>query len=176
MTRICTVVICVLATACGSVEDDENPMTMDAGVDVDAPSPDAATQIAVAPPDNDSLQNPAETHFLSITGTRNFTYANEISFPTGDAEDFVEFEFPPNQNTAQVVRITLACTLTGQATAVAGADVLEDAVASNLRVTCNEGEKTLTVNNTKVQTVKIRFSSVGEPSHLAYTLTVIGFQ
>jgi hypothetical protein len=167
----------VLTAACGDVtEDDPNPDNPDAGVELDAPEPDAPMGIAVAPADNDSLQNPAQTHFLSITGTRDFAYTNEISFPMGDAEDFLEFEFPNNQNPAQVVRITLACTLTGDEDAVGTVEIFEDAVLGNLRVDCNEGEQTLTVDNTKVQTARVRFSSAGATSHLAYTLTVVGFQ
>jgi hypothetical protein len=160
-------------------------VTLDADTVVDADVPvadadveaDAGDEVAEAPADNDSLQNPAESYFLSNTGTRDFTYADEISSPTGDAEDFVEFEFPNNSNPDQTVRITLDCTITGQADAQGAAVIFEDGVQDNsLRAPCNDGEQVLTVDNTKVQTVRIGFSSVADPTHIDYTLTVIGFE
>jgi hypothetical protein len=171
--------VVAITAACGAVKEDRPDV--DAGLDgdapgVDAPVVDAPVGIAVAPPDNDSQQNPAVSHFLSITGTRNFTYANEVSAPTGDTEDFVAFEFPNNSNPSQVVRVTLACTITGAADAVGTVEIFEDEVLGTLNVLCNAGQQTLTVNNTKVQTARIRFSRADEPSHLAYTLTVVGFQ
>ena len=167
----------LLLAACGGVDsnDDDGNDDADAG-QVDAPTPDAPLQVAEAPADNDSLANPAISVFLSITGNRNFTHADEVSAPTGDATDFAEFEFPNNANPAQIVRITLDCTLTGQSDAIAAATIYEDGVATNQFVDCNTGEQTLTVDNTKIQVAEIGFRSVAEATHIDYTLTVVGFQ
>ena len=132
-------------------------------------------QVPEAALDNDSPQAPALSQFLSITGTRSITHTNEISAPTGDAEDFVEFEFPNNSNTAQVVRITLDCTITGQADSAPQAQILEDGQESGMFVACNTGQQTLTVDNTKVQLVRVRFTNATEATHAAYTLAIVGF-
>jgi hypothetical protein len=135
----------------------------------------------IAPLDNDSLQNPAVSEFLSITGTRDFAYTDQISSPMGDMEDFVEFEFPNNSNPAQQVRITLDCTFSeAENGAQVRATVWEDGVEDiGLRADCNDGEQILTVDNTKVQTVRIYFS-VGptgdEQTLVDYTITIVGFQ
>jgi hypothetical protein len=170
-----------LASACGVVSGDNGDgdgdgddldagAEIDAGLDLDAPG------VRVAPDDNDTLEEPAESHFLSITGEREFTYSDEISSPEGDDLDFIEFEFPNNSNTAQVVRITLDCAFEGDLEAVGAARILEDGEAGTLRVQCNEGEQTLTVNNTKVQTARVEITTAAGPTHLEYTLTVVGFQ
>ena len=135
----------------------------------------------IAPLDNDSLQNPAVSEFLSITGTRDFAYTDQISYPMGDTEDFVEFEFPNNSNTAQQVMITLDCTFSeAQNGAIVSATVWEDGVEDiGLRADCNDGEQTLTVDNTKVQTVRIYFSGTptdDEQTLVDYTITIVGFQ
>jgi len=170
----------LLVGACGSVDanDDDGQDLVDAGNDdIDADIDiDAALQVAEAPLDNDSLANPAESHFLSITGERNFNYVNEVSHPGGDTTDFIEFEFPNNSNPNQVVRITLDCTITGQVDAQGGLTIFEDGQTSASQVLCNQGEQILTVDNTKVQVAEIGFTTVADASHMDYTLTVVGFQ
>ena len=135
----------------------------------------------IAPLDNDSLQTPAVTEFLSITGTRDFSYVDQISTPMGDTEDWVEFEFPNNANTAQQVRVTLDCVYSDAENGAQGsATVWEDDVEdTGLAAICNDGEQILTVDNTKVQSVRIHFTI--DPTDdvqtlVDYTLTIVGFQ
>ena len=130
-----------------------------------------------APFDNDSLQNPAQDIFLSITGTRNFAHANDISYSGGDQDDWVAFEFPNNSNTAQNVWITLDCSLSGNVgNAQMRATIYEDGVQTNKIVQCGSGEQRLTVDNTKKQTVRIHYSITNEGVYGTYTLTVVGFR
>jgi hypothetical protein len=129
-----------------------------------------------APFDNDSLQNPARSEFLSITGVRNFSHSNDVSFPGGDQEDWVQFNFPPNSNPNQNVWITLACTVTGDPEAQLRATVYEDGNQTNKIVLCNTGEQQLTVDNTKVQQVRVHWGIPKDGIYATYTLTVVGFK
>lgn len=133
-------------------------------------------QIKVADLDNDSLQNPATAVFFSPTGTKNFTYSNAVSYANGDQEDWVEFEFPNNSNSNQVVWITLDCTITGDPAAQLRATIYEDGTSTNKIVICNQGETQLTVDNTKVQQVRIHWGIPKEDIYADYTLTVVGFK
>lgn len=141
------------------------------------PTP-TATQptVQVAPFDNDSLQNPAQSVFLSITGIRNFSHSHDVSYANGDQEDWVEFEFPNNSNTSQPVWITLNCTIVGEGNAQLRATLYEDEAGTTQIVLCNEGEKQLTVNNTKTQQLRIHFGITAPDIYATYTLTVIGFR
>ncbi len=126
--------------------------------------------------DNDSLQNPATSVFFRPTGTRNFSYSNAISFPDGDQDDWVEFEFPNNSNTAQRVWITLNCSITGDPGAQVRATVWEDGVKTTKIVLCGQGETQLTVDNTKTQQLQIHFGIASDPVYATYDLTVVGFK
>lgn len=142
-------------------------------------TPTATTTTAViqeAPFDNDSLQNPAQSVFLSNTGTRNFTHTNDVSYENGDQEDWVEFEFPNNSNTNQNVWLTLTCTITGDPEAQLRATIYENGSSTNKTASCNQGEVQLTVDNTKTQQVRIHFSLTKPDIYATYTLTVVGFK
>jgi hypothetical protein len=133
----------------------------------------------IAPPDNDSLPMPAVSVLLRSRGSRDFSYADQISTPMGDTEDWVEFEFPNNSNTAQQVSIALDCVFSeAENGAQVRATVWEDGVEDlGLLAICNGGEPTLTVDNTKVQSLRIYFTI--DPTDDAqtlvdYNLTVVG--
>ena len=142
------------------------------------PTPTATTeqQGQIAPFDNDSLQNPAASVFLSITGNRNFNYSDAISYEDGDQDDWVEFEFPNNSNPNQVVWITLECAISDSDSAQVRATVYEDGVQTTKIVLCNQGETQLTVDNTKTQQVRIHFGITDENVYATYTITVVGFK
>ena len=129
-----------------------------------------------APFDNDSLQNPARTEFLSITGTRNFSHSNDVSFPGGDQDDWVQFEFPNNSNPNQNVWITLSCSISGDPDAQLRATVYENGGQTNKIVLCNTGEQQLTVDNTKVQQARIHWGIPKDGIYATYTVTVVGFK
>lgn len=183
LINIATVLALSSSFACGVVEDDIDDIDEiddlgddDAG-DTGVDAGDLTGAIQVAPLDNDSLQSPAEEHFLSITGERELIYTDEISTPEGDAEDFIEFELPNSTNPSQVIHVTLDCAVTGDADAVARVDILEDgSFGGTLSVFCNNGERSLTVDNTAIQTARISISSAAEATHVDYTLAVVGFR
>ncbi len=137
-------------------------------------TPTAAATIAQF--DNDSLQNPAVSVFMSITGNRNFTHSNDVSYPNGDQDDWVEFEFPNNSNTSQQVFITLNCNITGPDGAQLRATIYEDGQQTTKIVICGQGEQTLTVDNTKTQQVRIHWGITKEGIYATYDLTVVGFK
>ncbi len=142
------------------------------------PTPTATTeqQKQIAPFDNDSLQNPATSVFLRITGDRNFSYSDAISYEEGDHDDWVEFEFPNNSNPSQVVWITLDCAISGSNSAQVRATIYEDGAETTKLVLCNQGEIQLTVDNTKMQQVRIHFGITDESVYATYTITVVGFR
>lgn len=57
------------------------------------PDSTAATAPAerIAPEDGDSASAPAASVTLSLLGTRSFQYSSDVSSPTGDAEDWIQF-------------------------------------------------------------------------------------
>ena len=149
----------------GMVDDDEN---VDDNDD-DEPTP----PLPIADFDNDSVQNPALEQFMSPTGTREIFYSNDLSFPEGDSEDFIEFSLPSNSNSNQRIELTLDCAIDGDEEALVRADIWEDGVESlTKRVLCNDGTASITVDNTKDQTVRIYFLSVAAETYVEYTLHV----
>jgi hypothetical protein len=122
------------------------------------------------------LQNPAVSAFFRPTGTRNFSHANQVSYPNGDQEDWVEFEFPNNSNTSQRVWVTLDCTISGDPNAQLRATLWENGAATTQIAICNQGEVQLTVNNTAVQQLRVHFGITGEGIYADYALNVVGYK
>ncbi|MFQ5434675.1 MAG: hypothetical protein ACE5FD_07345, partial [Anaerolineae bacterium] len=143
----------------------------------DPPTPTytPTTAAAIAQFDNDSLQNPAVSVFMSPTGNRNFSHSNDISYPNGDQDDWVEFEFPNNSNTSQRVRITLNCNITGPDGAQVRATIYEDGQQTTKIVICGQGETFLTVDNTKKQQLRIHWGITQDGVYATYDLTVVGY-
>ena len=75
---------------------DKLPIVTDAGqvvgtgTPVDTPQPPTPT-VVPAPTDNDSAQAPAVNVTFSATGTRSIQYTSDVSAPTGDNADWIEF-------------------------------------------------------------------------------------
>lgn len=130
----------------------------------------------IAPFDNDSLQNPATSVFLSNTGNRNFTYSDAVSYADGDQEDWVEFEFPNNSNSSQSVWLTLDCTISGDSGAQLRATVYENGNSTTKIALCNQGQVQLTVDNTQTQQVRLHWGITRPTIYAEYTLTVVGFR
>ncbi|VAW32277.1 hypothetical protein MNBD_CHLOROFLEXI01-3370 [hydrothermal vent metagenome] len=174
-TATATVTATATATATATQTNGNPPPTETA---VFTPTPTATTeqQGQIAPFDNDSLQNPATSVFLSITGTRDFSYSDAISYEEGDQDDWVEFEFPNNSNSSQVVWITLDCAISGSDSAQVRATIYEDEAGTTKIVLCGQGETQLTVDNTKTQQVRIHFGITAENVYATYTITVVGFK
>jgi hypothetical protein len=129
-----------------------------------------------APFDNDSLQNPAQSVFLSITGTRNFSHSSDVSYPGGDQDDWVAFEFPNNSNPNQNVWITLTCQIQGPAGAQLRATVYENGSATTKIAICNTDEQQLTIDNTRKQQLRIHWGITQDGIYATYTVTVVGFK
>jgi len=82
------------------------------GAPVDTPLPPQPT-VAPAPLDNDSASAPAINVTLTSSGTRSFQYSSDVSSPTGDAEDWIQFKtFSVN------TKLELECTGSGSYIAV----------------------------------------------------------
>ena len=132
--------------------------------------------VLFAPFDNgQSAADPHRTCFLSITGERAFEHIDAISNVEGDLDDWVQFEFPNNSNPNQVMQMSLECTFIGPELLVR-ATIWEDGAPTLEAVSCNEGLQVLTVDNTKVQSVRIHFVGGDEPTLLDYRLSVVGFR
>ncbi|MFQ5398552.1 MAG: SH3 domain-containing protein [Anaerolineae bacterium] len=170
----------------GTTATDTPPPPTDAPVQpTDTPPPTMqptpentpTTAPLVAQFDNDSLQNPAQSVFFSITGSRNFSHSNDVSYPNGDQDDWVEFEFPNNSNSSQRVWVTLTCTINGDPGAQLRATIWENGQKKvNYGVICGQGEKRLTVDNTKTQQIQIHWGITKDGIYATYELTVIGFK
>lgn len=168
----------LIATGCMTEENEVPPeqddmeTVVDDGEQIDDQEDDGEV-LPIAEFDDDSVDNPALEQFMSPTGTRVIYYSNDISFPEGDSEDFVEFRLPNNSNPISYVWVTLDCAIDGPEDTIVEAHIWEDGVeTANQRVACNEGELRLTVDNTKEQTVRMYFLSVSDAAYVDYSLTV----
>lgn len=166
----------------GVVLDPDAGVEEDAGVELDASVIVDAGGGRVAPFDGDNRDAPAQVQRFSPTpgtGTavRMFAHTEEISQPEGDGSDWVEFEFPNASNPVQSVWLSLDCTITGDAAAPVRATIWEDDVATTMSASCGDVDRMFTVNNTRVQKIEIHFAGApAEQTHVAYTLTVVGFR
>ena len=162
-------------------DDEQDPVDEQDPIDEEDPVDEEEDPFdpLVAPFDNDSLRNPAVSELLRITGLRELEYIDQISANDGDAEDWVEFQLPNNSNSAQQIQMALDCQIEGEVEGVqARATIFEDGEEDlTLRTLCNEGLRNLTVDNTKVQTVRVYFSIPPEAQTLVtYRLQVVGFR
>lgn len=135
----------------------------------------------IAPFDNDSAANPAVDEFLSITGTRDIVYTDQISAEDGDNEDFVQFELPNNSNPNQNMGISIDCDVFGDQSVFARVELLNVDGNETTRITggpidCNEGEFQVTVRNDQVQLARIHVQGVPQVQTLIeYTIVVAPF-
>ena len=179
--------IALFATACADMEEplEENPDIVEP-IDkepVDELPPEELPpeelpedELQLAEQDGDSVTDPAVSQFMSPTGTRVLEYSGAISYPQGDQADYVEFEVPNNSNSSQRIYVTLDANLEGQQDAIIHATLFEDGEQVSRRVLANDGEVNLTIDNTKIQTLRIAFTSAGEPTYAEYTLTVRAYR
>ncbi|HET9908243.1 MAG TPA: hypothetical protein VFQ23_16450, partial [Anaerolineales bacterium] len=80
------------------------------GTPENTPLPPSPT-VVPAPNDNDSAQAPAVNVTFSANGTRVLQYSSDLSAPTGDAEDWVQFS-----PFTQTVLLELTCRGNGNLT------------------------------------------------------------
>lgn len=130
------------------------------GTPVDTPLPPSPT-VVPASNDNDSAQAPAATVTFSPTSTRSLQFSGDVSAPTGDTEDWVQFT--PDTT---MIRLDLTC----QSPAQAQADLLLNGqlLAS---AQCNTAQL-VTVQAGAIYQVRVWALSDGSFSYNLYTLTV----
>ena len=85
----------------------DSGMVVGTGTPVDTPQPPTPT-VVPAPMDHDSAQAPAIDIVFSATGTRSIQYTSDVSAPTGDTDDWLQFK-PFTQS----LRMELTCTGNG---------------------------------------------------------------
>ena len=136
----------------------------------------------IAPFDNDSAANPAVDEFLSITGTRELAYTDQISAEDGDQEDFVQFVLPNNSNPNQRIEIDIDCDVYGDQNVFARVELLNVDGNDTTRINggpfdCNEGPFPVTVRNDQVQLARIHVQGVPqEQTLIEYTFVVLPFR
>lgn len=135
----------------------------------------------IAPFDNDSAANPAVDEFLSITGTREIAYTDQISSEDGDNEDFVQFELPNNSNPNQRIEVAIDCDVYGDQDVFARVELLNVDGNGATRIggppiDCNEGVSFVTVQNDQVQLARVYVQGLPEEQTLVeYTILVTAF-
>jgi len=77
------------------------------------PSPATDPELASAFQDNDSAQSPAVSIALSKISVRTFTYDSDLSSPTGDPDDWVQFRLEGETGRQTTVSVVINCTGSG---------------------------------------------------------------
>ena len=188
LDAICLGLLSVFAVACGDpgvVEEEgfnvDDPPVDDVN-DVDEQNVIENEEELIAPFDNDSAANPAVDEFLSITGTRELAYTDQISAEDGDQEDFVQFVLPNNSNPNQRIEIDIDCDVYGDQNVFARVELLNVDGNDTTRINggpfdCNEGPFPVTVRNDQVQLARIHVQGVPEEQTLIeYTFVVSPFR
>jgi hypothetical protein len=183
LTTIFLGLTCMLAVACGGAGDaDLGGTGGNAGVGGVGGDPGADVDELIALLDNDSAANPARDEFLSITGTRELVYTDQISVEDGDTEDFVQFELPNNSNPNQNIQVAIDCAVFGDDEVFARVELLnvdgnETRAAPGSPIDCNEGEVNVTIRNDQVQLARIFVQGVpSEQTLVEYTILVTPFR
>lgn len=186
----CLSLLCSVAIACGDpgVNDDVNldepivdEVADDELVEDEIVEDEIVEDDLIAPFDNDSAADPAVDQFLSITGTREIAYTDQISAQDGDTQDFVQFELPNNSNPNQNIAVSIDCDVYGDEDAFARVELLNVDRNGTARINgppidCNEGEFRVTVQNDQVQLARIYVQGVTNVQTLVeYTLVVAPF-
>lgn len=136
-----------------------------------------ATQTSlVAQIDGDSQFNPAVSVNFRPTGQKEFTHSSDVSVPTGDLDDWVEFTSVASESETTRVWLTLSCTGDADSTQSLRATIWDGSNERlSLRVQCGAVEERLTVTSNHTYLVRVHFQSDG-PYYAQYSLTVRGVQ
>ena len=141
--------------------------------DADTGFEDTDGVVPEAPIDGDHIGAPAAYEFL--VGPEALVHSGAISYPGGDLEDWISFEAPNGSNPSQRMWMTIDCTIIGDDMTLRAA-VYEDGDTSfsSESVDCGEGEQSITIDNTKVQSVKLYLTGVYGTTYADYQITVSG--
>lgn len=185
LTTLFLSLLAVHAAACGdpnvALDEDFDPPVVDDPIEPPILE-ELPEEERIALFDNDSADDPAVDEFLSITGTREIAFTDQISAEDGDNEDFVQFELPNASNPNQNIAISIDCDVYGDENVTARVDLFNVDGNDETRINggpidCNEGEFFVTVQNDQVQLAVIRLQGVPEVQTLVeYTLHVKPFR
>lgn len=78
------------------------------------PSVVPTSALAIAPPDGDSAEAPAVNLTLSAASLTSLSHEGVVSFPDGDAEDWVRFSFDGELGREKIVAVILDCSGSGK--------------------------------------------------------------
>lgn len=127
------------------------------GTPVDTPQPPTPTLVP-APFDNDSALAPVIDVTFSANGTRSLQYTGDVSSPSGDAEDWLQFK-----PFTQTIQINLTCS-----TALT-VELVQNQVLQSL--TCGS-EQAVTVRTAEAYLLHIQAPASETLSYIRYTLTI----
>lgn len=130
------------------------------GTPVDTPLPPTPT-VVPASMDNDSAQAPAINIVFSANGTRSIQYASDVSAPSGDTDDWIQFT-----PYTQTVRIELTC---------AGHGNLSVEVLQNNQLLQNLGcgaNQALTTSTGTAYLLHIQAMASDSLTYTSYTLSI----
>ena len=146
---------------------DKLPIVTDAGqvvgtgTPVDTPIPSTPT-VVPAPTDHDSAQAPAVDITFSAAGTRSIQYTSDVSFPTGDTDDWIQFT-----PFTQTMRIDLTCT--GNELSAIEISQNNQSVENNLACFASQ---IITTNQGSAYLIRIQTTVSSELNYTHYTLTI----
>jgi len=134
------------------------------GTPMDTPLPPTPT-VVPAPIDNDSAQAPAINIVFSATGTRSIQYTSDVSAPSGDTDDWIQFT-----PITQTVYIELTCT---------GNDLLNVELLQGNQFMANWGScgssKEITLPTNMTYLLHIQAVAGESFNYTQYTLKIISF-
>jgi uncharacterized protein YraI len=146
---------------------DKLPIVTDAGQvvgtgrPVDTPPP-ATPTVVPAPLDNDSAQAPAINVIFSATETRSIQYTSDVSSPTGDTDDWIQFT--PFTST---LKIDLTCTGSG----LLSVEVLQNNKIAPNNITCGTSQ-VITTSTGAIYLLHVQAAASDELKYIRYTLTI----
>jgi hypothetical protein len=134
------------------------------GTPVDTPPPPKPT-VLPAPMDNDSADNPIVNVTLSPTGTHTLLYSGDVSTPTGDSDDWIQFK-----TYTETVYIEMTCLGNGQLNAEF---LLGNQFEANWGNGPCGGSKVISIRPNTTYLLHIQIAASTTLTHVQYTLKII---
>jgi uncharacterized protein YraI len=142
----------------------ETGQVLGTGTPENTPLPPSPT-VVPAPIDNDSAQAPAVDVVFSATGTRALQYSSDVSSPTGDAEDWIQFK-----TYTDTVYIAMTCHGNGQLNA-------EFLLGNQLEASWGNapcgGSKVIAIRPNIAYLLHIQIAESPSLTYIQYTLRII---
>jgi hypothetical protein len=113
--------------------------------------------------DKDSQDNPIASVVFEPHGTNRFIYSGDVSAPTGDAQDWIQF-IPDSDH----VYVSLQCNDKNL-----NVSILENGQPSALHLACNDAQKELKVKEKSIYMILLQApQSSGGVQYSQYTVTI----